>query len=70
MNENDAKVRPITDDYPCCIHCGQRVSMVNFALGAQWMHWPTPYGNYRTRELYRICEARTVATPPTEGVSA
>lgn len=56
-----------SDGYTKCVHCGQRIERINFALGPEWMHWPTPYGNYRTREMYRVCHATTVATP--EGVT-
>lgn len=53
----------MANEYPTCRHCGQRIQLINFALGPQWMHWPTPHGNYRMRELYQVCKASTVAEP-------
>lgn len=52
-----------TTDYPVCRHCGARIQRINFALGPEWMHWPTPDGNYHTSELYRSCKASTIAEP-------
>ncbi|SDC71080.1 hypothetical protein [Microbacterium enclense] len=54
------------DEFPRCAHCGQRIERINFALGPEWRHWPSPYGNYRTSEKYRICHSTTVATPTSE----
>ena len=52
------------DEYPTCVNCGGRIQKINFALGPEWRHWPTPHGNYRTNELYRYCRtAALVATP-------
>lgn len=52
------------DEYPTCVNCGERIQKINFALGPEWRHWPTPHGNYRTNELYRYCRiAALVATP-------
>ena len=52
------------DEYPTCVNCGGRIQKINFALGPEWRHWPTPHGNYRTNELYRHCQsAALVATP-------
>lgn len=56
------------DKYPTCVNCGGRIQKINFALGPEWRHWPTPHGNYRTNELYRYCRtAALVATPKPEG---
>ena len=52
------------DEYPTCVNCGARIQKINFALGPEWRHWPTPDGNYQTNELYRYCQsAALVATP-------
>lgn len=52
------------DEYPTCVNCGERIQKINFALGPEWRHWPTPHSNYRTNELYRYCRtAALVATP-------
>ncbi len=52
------------DEYPTCVNCGERIQTINFALGPEWRHWPTPHGNYQTNELYRYCRtAALVATP-------
>lgn len=48
--------------YESCVNCGERIELINFALGQDWRHWPTPHGNYRTSEKYRHCR-RAVATP-------
>ena len=54
------------DDYERCVNCGERIERINFALGQEGRHWPTPHGNYRTNELYRYCRsAALVATPRT-----
>jgi len=58
------------DKYTKCVNCGQRVERINFALGPEWRHWPTPHGNYRTREMYRDCRMGLVATPDHQDGSA
>jgi hypothetical protein len=52
------------EDYTACINCGERIERINFASGPEWRHWPTPYGNHRTREMYQFCKTQAVATPP------
>ena len=60
----------MTDEYPTCVNCGGRIQRINFALGPEWRHWPTPHGNYRTNELYRYCQsAALVATPKSDDPS-
>jgi len=49
-----------------CKHCGERVEEINFALGPEWRHWPSPYGNYRTNEKYRYCITSAFAEPEQE----
>lgn len=49
-------------DYTRCKNCGARVELIRFALGPEWMHWPSPFGNYRTNEKYRNCR-QLVAEP-------
>ena len=53
----------MSDDYPRCVNCGARIERINFALGAEWRHWPTPHGNYRTAEKYLHCKSSAVAAP-------
>jgi len=50
------------EEFKRCAHCRERIELVNFALGKEWLHWPTPYGNYRTNEKFRYCHG-SVATP-------
>lgn len=50
-------------DYEECTHCGARIELINFALGQEWLHWPSPHGNYGTHEKYRDCRIGFVATP-------
>ncbi|AWN07715.1 hypothetical protein HOT31_gp044 [Microbacterium phage Hendrix] len=54
---------PHDDSYPACRHCGERIQYIPFALGPEWRHWPTPYGNYNTNEMYRHCRNTTSAEP-------
>lgn len=57
-------------DYLPCRHCGCKIERINFALGPEWRHWPTPYGNYVTAEKYRYCRiSGMVAEPMTEYTS-
>ena len=58
-----------SEDFERCIHCKKRVSFVRWALGSQWLHWPTDYGNYRASELYEHCRMSFVATPPAEALT-
>lgn len=53
----------MTYEFPICVNCGQRIQEINFALGKEWRHWPSFYGNYNTREKYRYCITSMVATP-------
>lgn len=65
--ELEERERSMTDEYPTCVNCGGRIQKINFALGPEWRHWPTPHGNYRTNEMYRYCQsAALVATPKSE----
>jgi hypothetical protein len=50
------------DQITRCVHCRERIEFINFALGPEWRHWPTPHGNYRTNEKYRHCRG-SVAEP-------
>lgn len=59
-----ARIRELLElEYTACKHCGERVQLVRFAMGPEWLHLPTPYGNYRTNELYRHCRNTTSAEP-------
>lgn len=51
------------EEFQRCANCGERIELINFSLGPEWRHWPTPYGNYRTGEKYRHCRMSLVATP-------
>ena len=57
----------MTDEYPTCVNCGGRIQKINFALGPEWRHWPTPHGNYRTNELYRYCQSAALVATPKSG---
>ena len=57
----------MSDDFDRCKHCRARIERINFALGPEWRHWPSAYGNFRTSEKYRVCHSSTVAEP--EGAS-
>jgi hypothetical protein len=46
-----------------CKNCEQRIELINFAMGPEWRHWPSEYGNYRTSEKYRYCVTSSVAEP-------
>lgn len=50
------------ESFKRCVHCRERIELIRFALGPEWRHWPTPYGNYNTREKYRHCRG-SVAEP-------
>ena len=52
------------EEFTRCIHCNGRIERVRWALGDEWMHWPSDYGNYRVNEYYRHCRNTPVATPP------
>lgn len=58
------------DEFKRCVHCRERIEKINFAMGPEWRHWPTPYGNYRTNEKYRYCKTSAVATPEQEGAES
>lgn len=47
------------DGVSTCIYCGERVVLINFALGLSWVHQKAgaPFGDYET-----YCK-QTVATP-------
>ena len=49
-------------DFERCCNCGERIELINFSLGAEWRHWPSPYGNYNTVDKYRHCRG-AVAEP-------
>lgn len=51
------------DGFKRCANCRERIESINFALGPEWRHWPSPYGNYSTREKYLYCRTSAVATP-------
>ena len=51
------------DEFPICKNCGARIELIQFALGTQWMHWPTLYGNYQTNEKYPFCRTTMRAEP-------
>lgn len=53
----------MSDDYTKCGNCGLKIELINFMLGPEWRHWPTPYGNYNTSAKYRDCHMGLVATP-------
>ena len=53
------------EEFRRCIHCSERIELIRFALGPQWMHWPTPYGNYQTGQKYAHCKIK-IATPEEE----
>lgn len=53
----------MAETFKRCANCRERIEMINFALGAEWRHWPSPYGNYRTNDKYRYCKTNFVATP-------
>lgn len=53
--------------FQTCRHCGKRIELINFALGPEWRHWPTTYGNYRTNAKYRHCR-QLVAEPANQQV--
>ena len=53
------------DEFPRCKHCHERIELINFSMGPEWRHWPTPYGNYSTHEKYRYCHG--TAAEPEEG---
>ena len=58
----------MADTFPVCRHCGARIELINFSMGPEWRHWPTPYGNYRTDAKYRYCRTAAVAEPLDEPV--
>lgn len=61
------KEKAVADDYehPVCKNCGERIELIRFALGPEWRHWPTRWGNYNTSEKYRFC--RQQVAEPREG---
>jgi hypothetical protein len=46
-----------------CVHCGQRIVRVNYALGPGWVHQPE--GAAFMDGTHTACHT-TVATPPSE----
>lgn len=45
----------MTEEFKRCKHCRERIELINFSMGPEWRHWPSPYGNYQTNEKYRHC---------------
>lgn len=48
-----------------CQHCGQRIVLVNFALGPQWMHQPE--GAAFSDSMTAYCQMTMAAEPVPEG---
>lgn len=53
-------------EFPTCKNCGERIELINFAMGSEWRHWPTRYGSYLTSEKYWHCRTSRVAEPAEE----
>lgn len=49
-------------EFRTCKHCGKRVEQSG---DGTWLHWPTPYGDYRDEEKYSQC--RISAEPLEDG---